>query len=248
MKNIGPAVVVVSALSLALASTTLAAPAQRNVPVANAKAVENAARAGINLQNTVMSDAGGGNGKEQVSTTQAPKTTTTTSTVAGDPIITYGPLVTGDNWVYKETISTGPIYFTDTSGNNASHTPPANGNFKQFNDVTYVVVTEKGDTTRTVSTQETEVTSTHTLITQTTTYEEIDPGKSQRVNQAKEEAADPDVVAVILDETTTSDPVPVGEAVETTETVQEGGTTTSDPITEAQQVGPVCNNGNNYCS
>jgi len=179
----------------------------------------------------IKSNAGGGNGTEDQigATTEATSTTTTMSqntvTTDGEPSVVS---------VTTTQVETGRVVTaTERVGQNRNKP----GNLKTTYTVTYDVYTTTG--TETVkSTQTFDVTETTKVVTATTDVYDIDPGKSQAVNQAPEGEPD-DIVQVVSTETTTTE-VPVGDpAIETisnTSTVPAG--TTTDTVNETTP----CNN------
>jgi hypothetical protein len=199
---------------VSVSSAALAASPHRNVPTLPSVAIEHAAAAGINLVNTVASDAGAGNGNEVVVASVVPSVVTSTQTTSDTDIVSGTPVETTDSTV----ISTDTVWGPWTPVGNS-------GNFKSTGTTT--TVNEVITTTTTPQTQvTTEQTNTIDTPIETTNYDEIDPGKSQAHNQAPEEGAPEPLVVegepVITEGTpvvteVALDPlVEVGDPVETT--------------------------------
>lgn len=217
--------------TLTFAGTASGAPAQRNVPT-NAgieNAAVHAAAAGINLLNTIKSDAGKGNGPElsdpiiTETVTQSSTTTESTEVINGTPVITSS--------TESNVISTGPV--SDWTRVDQGH-----GNvYKKYQDVTTEEITTQTTTTP-VTTNTYETTNNYETTTTTTSFDELDPGKSAPVNNSPEEGA-PDPVSVTGDPVlvSTSDPVLTNST--NSETVVE--TVISDTIETEQTTVDVCN-------
>jgi hypothetical protein len=204
---------VIVAMLTSVSTVAMAASPNRNVP-SNAgieKAAVHAANAGINLLNTIASDAGAGNGPEVivsgVTTDIVTSNTTDTAvqTVSGEPTSSTS---TTDN------VTTGPV-------SDWTRVDQGQGKvYKKYQDVTTTTTTTETTTTPQTEVTTTTVTNYETPVT-TTSYDEIDPGKSHDVNQSPEEGA--------------PDPL-----VETGETVQVGEPEVSieevalDPIADTQ--------------
>lgn len=184
------------------------------------RAAANASQAGINLFNTIISDAGVGNGNEVAvgsitSVVSDPYDVTTT---------TYGDTTTSTN----STTETVPGETTTTSDGWVLQ--PGNGNNTQaYVYKRKVTVTETGDIiTTTEVTSETpyeSVGDTFEDTTTTTAFEELDPGKSQAHNKAPEEGAPEDLIEIstadigdVYDAGTITD-TEIFETVESYETV-----------------------------
>ncbi|MEZ0260155.1 MAG: hypothetical protein ACAH80_04055 [Alphaproteobacteria bacterium] len=187
----------VALLALGSTAATAASP-NRNVPSNTGieKAAANAANAGINLLNTIKSDAGKGNGPEVavsgVSTVNVASSTVDTdkTTVLGAPSSTT---------TTNTDVSKGPLSDWTRVDQGRAFV------YKIYQDVTTTTTTT--ETTVTPQTEVTTVTTTNyeTPVT-TTTFEELDPGKSAPKNNSPEEGAPaPDVV--------TGDTVQVGDPV-----------------------------------
>jgi hypothetical protein len=184
------------------------------------------------------SNAGVGNGTEDVQVgepttvvTTSTQTSTTTDTVTGDPVVVSTVTTTQE----ISRVVAGP----DTKVGNS-------GNFKRPYYVTYETTTTTG--TETVVTTNTYlVTEVYKTTTTTTDMADVDPGNSQSHNQAPEgQPADIVVSDTQLDSTSTE------LTGSTSETVSE--TTTSDPVTSVVQENVLCNGssgqneGTNYCN
>jgi hypothetical protein len=195
--------------ALLVSTASQAASPNRNVPTPPAQAVANAAAAGINLLNTIASDAGAGNGPEvavsDVSTVNVPssQTATDTSIVAG------------------ETTTSSLTSTSTTKGPVSDWTQFSNGqNFvlKKYQDVTTETVVTETSTTPQTQVVTTTTTNYETPVT-TTTYEELDPGKSTKNNSPEAGAPDPLVE--------TGETVQVGDPVVTTDS------TVLDPVVDS---------------
>ncbi|MDP3869463.1 hypothetical protein [Phenylobacterium sp.] len=149
-----------------------------------AAAVANAANAGINLLNTVISNAGKGNGAEVV------VASVDTSAVTRDVVTTSTDTVTGTP---STTTATDANVLSETIVPNTTFIVNPNANSRQWVYKAQVdVVTETTTTTTTttpVTTNTYTETDTFTDTTVTTTFDELDPGKSQPVNNSPEAGA-----------------------------------------------------------
>ena len=180
-------------------------------------------------KNGIKSNAGGGNGTEdQVGATTTDvvttsTTTTTTDTSTGDPVVVS--TTTSTQETDRTVVSTRIV----GAGNNKP------GNLQTTYAVTYDVYTTVG--TETVKTTETYlVTETTKTTTNTTDVFDIDPGRSQDVNQAPE--GQPEDIVVVDVETSTSEEL----VSTTTEVVTDSSTSVTGTTTENVVETTPCNN------
>lgn len=188
-------------------------------------------------KNGFKSNAGAGNGTEDVQvgdpvTTVSTSTVETTDvdTVTGEPVVTTTTTTTETGRVVA-----GP---DDVNGNS--------GTFKRPFLVTYETVTTTG--TETVVTTNTYlITEVYKTTTTTTDMADVDPGNSQSVNQAPEGQPDDIVVSdTVLESTDTA-------LVDSTEEVVTD-TQVSDPVVTTESETVNCNGssgqneGTNYCN
>lgn len=211
------------------------------------QAVANAAQAGVNLLNTVASNAGVGNGPEYLappsvttSTETWTATTTKTETVEGETTTTVTP---GATTTTVTPTSQWTLNNDEKNGNNQ-------GNDQSVYKRSVSITTETTGAVTTETTPLTEVesqrTDTYAQTTTTTTYADVDPGKSQARNQAPE-------TTTLATEETAPATVTEGEwqvvsetalAPLVVETVDETGSTTTTAGTETCKVG----SGGNPCN
>jgi hypothetical protein len=180
------------------------------------------------------SNAGAGNGTEDVQVGE-PSTVTTYSSIysenttdsSGEPSIIS--VTTTSSELSREQVG------EDVPLGKPNNPSP---NFKRTYDVTYQVVTTTG--TETVVTYETtRTTEVYKTDTTTTDMADVDPGNAQSVNQAPEGEPD-DIVetSTVLD--STSSEVTSSSAVVYDETSSSSEQTTSEEVT--------CNPGNEFCN
>jgi hypothetical protein len=179
----------------------------------------------------LKSNAGGGNGTEgQVGETTSVETMSFTVTYKDD-VTTGEPVVVATT---TSTVETGrQVQSTALIGCGKGKAC----NLQTTYLVAYDVITTVGTET-TVTTQTVEVTETVKTTTATTDIYDIDPGRSQPVNQAPE--GEPEDIVVV----TVSDPVvteaPVGEP--TTAVIEDSTSSVTDTITDEVKVTTPCNN------
>lgn len=194
-----------------------------------AVAVANAANAGINLLNTVISDAGKGNGAEVVvasidtSAVTRDVVTTTTDTLTGTPSTS----TTTDSTVLSETIVPNTTFIVNPNANSSRWVYKA--------DVDVVTETTTTTTTTTpVTTNTYTETDVYTDTTVTTTFDELDPGKSQPVNQSPE--ADAPAPTVVTTTELTTDGAPELTDSSTTTLTDTSTDTTTSTTTETKVI------------
>lgn len=211
--------------ALLMAGTAMAAG--KGAPPASA--VQNAANAGINLLNTVASDAGKGNGAEVVTASVATTTatydvvTTSTETVTGDPTTTTSTT----SQVLSSTVVPGTTFIQNPNANSQNWVYKAE----------VETVTENTTTTTTTTPTTTNLytdTDSYLDTTVTTEYAELDPGKSQPQNQSPEDAA-PAPTSVTTTELV-SDGAPVLTDSTTVDDVQTTTDTTTDTTIETKVI------------
>lgn len=178
------------------------------------------------------SNAGGGNGTEDVSLGTSTTESTTTSTytydqATGDPVVVSTTTV-AETEIGRE-VTSGPV-LVSTSGKSS--------NTKVVYTVTYEVVTTT-DTETTTTYETREVTEVFKTTTTTEDMADVDPGRSQEVNQAPEGQPE-DIVTVETEALGASEEV-IG-TFEETETTSASETDTTTLLDEV-----VCNPGNHMC-